>query len=312
MKEREAAQQFTCQVDRMLARLDKGADSTITPLECAGDMEVACKLAQIDFSVFSGSYSKAPGTMLRVTSGRKARNQVAWGARVADMMARRFVRPLPITIATIALAVVLIQCTYPGGVVGLTVKVEKAIGNVFDVGPHTRVQTVVDHAAVEKVVAETPQEVKDRLWSLQTPGMTWGGYTPEGISKEVLRFSTFAEARRSIKFDAKIPRALPDDFSLRDVYIPPLGMQVISVYSNAAGTVIVISQSSVGSFEENDAGSTGVMSDAIFEQIDVDGTKAAWFAAEGILVWESDNVSYCMTCRTFTLDDALDVWAGLR
>ncbi len=302
MKERDAARWFAREVDGMLARRSQSGPAEIVPFECAGDLEIARSLSACDFSELSGSFASLRNAVPVEAPRRSLRS------RLEEIITTRLLRPFPAFLAVLVLAVALIQCTYPGGVPGLTKAIQDTIVAQMNVGPRTQViQWTDDQEAMDKAVAAIPQELKDRMWTVNTGAGAYGGSVPAGASTAVPRFDTYEAARASVAFTFKVPRTMLSQFKLRDVYVAPDGQQVIAVYADPNGAEIVIAQGSFGT------GNTayGVGSNSPFQSVDLDGTKAAWFPTLGMLVWESE-LSYSIAGHILSLEDAKLIWEGMQ
>lgn len=306
MKKREAAIDFTRRVDLMLGRIGKTAPPIVTPLTCGGDMELARKLAETDFTVFSDSFATLAGTVTSNAAIARLRRRVSPAARAGDLLALRLLRPLSILVGALALAAVLIQCTYPGGLTGLNAEVQKAFATVLRVGPATMVETVKDRDALEKSVAAIPDRIRNQVWFEGTPSGTLAGNVLEGESNQVLRFTSYQDAKSSIKFAFVAPRVIPQGYALKDVFVYSLGRHVLFVYSSTDGEITISEVSVSASY------AFGFVTDSPFVDVVANGTQAAWNAANGVLLWEAENISYAVAGRHLKLDDALRIKGGLE
>jgi hypothetical protein len=317
MKEMDAARRFDRQVDLILARARRVEPSDVVPMGCAGDVGMAQELASSDLTGGSAVFA----SLRNGVPFRTARP--APTIRRGEIFLSKIMRPFPAAIAAVVLAVVLVQCTYPGGVPGLTKEIQASIVDEMSIGPHTSVvQNSSDPEVMAKAVAAIPKEIKDRMWYIGTSAMGFGGGTPDGVSTAVSRFDSYDAARGPAGMRITVPRYIPAGFTLRDVFVPPGGRNVVAVYTDAGtpASDIAIWEASVGVTDVKAAASgmsmTGtsvsVGGDGPYQVVDLDGVKAAWIPGSGSLVWESAGVSYTIAGRLLTFEQAKLIWQGMQ
>lgn len=313
MKRNSAAEAFSLQVDAVLARSGKSETENVMSMEDARDLEIVRRLAATDFSRSSRKLASLQETIPLAVQRRQ----------VTPLPIRR-IALLPLSVGAFALAAVLVQCTYPGGIQGLTKAVADfiVIGDRIKLGPHTSAaQYVYDPGKARKAAENT--------WSVITRAGAFSGPTPEGMTPVASEFPSCELARGKALFDFKTPETLPTGYDMRQVFVGPGGDHVIQVFQNSEENQIVLSQKRhapivsvrtgtgtvtvTGTFTGVAVTVSGAGENQLIET-ELDGTKAAWFAGgnRSRLVWETNSITYDLGATDLVLEEAKRIAMSLK
>jgi hypothetical protein len=301
MSDKSRAAAFSARVDELLARKGKAEQPLVTSIEDALELDLARRLAEVDLSTQSRALGMLPGEIGVRTARRPAMSRLL----------RFTVKPVTLAAAVLVIALIVVQCTYPGGVPAASKEVSQAVSRLvlseMRVGPHTVAQqSTGDRQALEEAVAAIPQEEKDRMWHVEAGGVGFGGSSPKGVGPAALELGSIEEARGKAAFRFTTPAVLPDGTAVSKVYLSPVGDDVILVYAGAGAASFAISEFAVSS-----SAASATISDEAYQQTTVGSAPAAWYPS-GVLVWENDGISYTIGAPGMGEDEARRIAESMR
>lgn len=315
MNERDLADQFNKDVDRLLA--DSGrADSAPLHADYRQTLELARKLIAVDFSAES---------QVRHSLRRKLLAQVGKAQDRKETHVNTYPYPNPLRqrllIATGgALALLLLMVLlYPGGPAIAAQSVENG-AKLIILGAYSTAQKI------EAQVTGKPMP-EDEWIIVLYPGVGIGGNGLPGTNPVVTTVTTFDEAQQIAAFGIRQPGYLPEGYTLQEIKLAPVwtgpGALLFPNTPNAylfyesADSVIAIAQSPVGPQTTDNLNVAvgqfvGFGTDGTLEEVDFDGHKAAWAVENKALVWEKDGISYLLGGPALTLEEAIRIAESLK
>ncbi len=302
MSERMTAKQFCREIDDIhvgQVRLLDGAGRLSSAL---AEMDVARSMIEADFTPASATLS-ALQEHVRQRVGAWATELEARKSSVARRVLRFMLRPAPLAIASICLALVLIQCAAPGGIPAVERAIRAAIVSYFQVGKGTAVQTV-DYSKIPPLPA-----LPEPYWRMNTAGGGVGAPVPEGAPMNGWHFDNYAAARAAAPaFPFLVPAAIPDGYRLFEVVLSPDRHWLVGSYSHASQSGFAFIAHEVSGDGETVAG-TGSPAEIVHTA--VRSAPAAWLGGR-LLVWEQGTVSYALGGDSLTLGEATRIADSLR
>jgi hypothetical protein len=301
MNTKASAELFSIKVDALLSRRRGAEPPDPIPFQEARELSLAHRLLEVDLSGESRLLGR-PFLPVGVATGRRhPRLPIA------------LLRPAPVAAVILAASLIILQCTYPGGVPSASKDVAVAVSNLVKaelrVGPHTMaVQFSEDIEEKNRMIASISKEDRDRMWKVHAGGGNFGGMAPTGVSPVVHVFGSIAEARGKATFPFTVPGQLPPGASLKSVHVSPDGEAVILEFSGGGFDSIAIGEYNIG---DNNV-LYGTVADTAFQVSSVGSEKAAWYPLEGDLVWEHAGISYTLGAHGISETEALRIAQSLR
>ncbi len=313
MNERDLADQFNQDVDRLLA--DSGrADSVPLPADYAQTLRLARKLIAVDFSAESQVRHSLRRKLLIQVGIAQSRKESRMNAYPYPNQLRR---RLLIAIAGLLALLLVEMLLYQGGPAVAAQSIENG-AKLIILGAYSTAQKI------EAQVTGKPFP-KDEWYVDLYPGFGVGGNGPPGTNPTVTTATSFDEAQQIAAFGIRQPGYLPEGYILQEIRLAPIftgpGALMFPSTPNAylfydsAGSVIVIAQSPVGPQSISDVATVGQFvgfgTNGWLEEVEFDGHIAAW--AEGnILIWEKDGISYMVGGPILTLEEAILIAESLK
>lgn len=307
MSDRDSADRFSVEVDRLLGDEAGLTHVEAMPDECRRNLGVARMLAAADLSGES-RFRQALKSRLREIGARDL-NSLRRQERKETLMRalRDYVwKPLPaVSMAVMILALAVLPLVWPGALPAAAQSVDGFVRGLV-VGEHT----TVSHIAGGNRSEPTTPGLQDRMWLVQTAVGAFGGNVAEGADPTV-RYYASAESAQKANPDLRIcqPGYLPLGYWLHGVLLtPPDG--VILTYGNLAAGDIVLVETPVSGQK-----SVGAFTNAPVEAMTLNGQQAAWIettAGQNSLTWEADGVSYTVGGIGLSRDEAIRIAQSLK
>jgi hypothetical protein len=299
MNERTKAILFSADLDRL--PIEKGtlinASHELTPT--SSDLQIALLLSELDFSARSSCLFDLQTRIIERCSviGQEIRGESQ--LPIAQKIVMTLRQPLPITIITLCVMLVLIQCLVPGGIPSAGEAVADYITSTLRLGSLTVVETF-DATKMPSSPPSTPPITTE--WVVPTPMGSIVDIVPEGAPLDGWHFSTLIEVHAIAKdFSFLAPAFIPEGYRLDEALLSPSKFWLVVRYSGISGTPITYVAHNGNGFT---IGIDGDDKDVL--QIDLNGISAAWLDGR-ILVWEQGAVSYAIAGGVDSMDQGLSM-----
>ncbi len=245
MSERDLADRFSREVDRILRDHDECTDEEHMCIEYRRNLDMARTLASGDFSSESRIRDALRSCLLQQNDVREVHRlrQLEKKETLMRTIREYVLKPIPAaTLAAIALAIIVLPLAWPGALPAAAASVDRYVRSLV-VGEHTHVKQHRAEGAAPRTAPTMPSD----MWFVRTAVGGFGGIAPEGMDPTVRYYPSFEAAWDSIP-DAALrqPTYLPRGYRLREALVtPPDGL--ILVYGRLNGGDLVLCQTRVGS-----------------------------------------------------------------
>jgi len=308
MSERDLANRFSHEVDRILSDHDGCTDEEHMCIEYRRNLDIVRTLASADFSSESRVRHALRSCLLQQNDAREL-HRLRQQERKETLMRtiREYVwKPIPAaTLAAIALAIIVLPLAWPGALPAAAASLDRYVRSLV-VGEHT---TVVQYPA-EGPAQQTAPTMPNNTWLVQTAICAFGGNVPEGVDPTVKYYPSFEQAKNSIPdVELRQPEYLPRGYYLREALVtPPDGL--ILVYDGGFSGDLVVKQNPVSGGH-----CVSVGTNAPVKAVTLNGRQAAWVETTGgrnSLTWEADGTSYTLGGINLGLDEAIRIAQSLN
>jgi hypothetical protein len=121
-------------------------------------------------------------------------------------------KPVSVAAGLLVIALIVVQCTYPGGVAAASKDVSQTMSSLvkaaLNVGPHTVAQQFSgEEEALRKAIDAIPQDQKDRMWKMARPTRVFA-LEKKGTSTEVTFTLDFQPKRLAKLMDPMITKQM--------------------------------------------------------------------------------------------------------
>jgi hypothetical protein len=271
-------------------------------LDMTGDEQgLARAIAEADFTRASAVLPALEACVTQAAHAWSLSRAALRSERPAARVARFFLRPAPIAVLSLCLALVLIQCVTPGGLPAAGRAAGAAILTFLKVGPHTEVKNL----GPNEVHRTAPSP---KTWYWPTPLGTVVERIPQGAPAAGWKFDTVEAARALVPaFRFKQPGTLPDGYHLAGVTLSPSKEWLVESYRDDAGheLTLVAHDASRGRGTQFGSDSAGGIT-----RTSVNGAVAGWIGSA--LSWEENGVSYILGDRSLSLDQARRIAESMK
>lgn len=307
MSDQDWAERFCADLDRLF-RTGTLADSTERTPEYSELLALAQTLSSTNFSDQSQIQPVLRRRLLTSMGARKGWRLQEKISMPTLFQKRRFVSVLP----TVILAGLLIATLVWTG--GLTAIAQGAIDFVerLWIGEYTSIEPFDIKQLFGEPRSTGGEECVPTLKECKIVRLDDRLLGEDGVPR---RFDTPAAAQAALSFTLRQPGYMPEGYTFNEAKVWGDGdlATVDLLYDGPSGNCdgrIMLSQSPVGE-QSGQAVSIGLPQVTAVETVQVNGRSATW--AEGTLLWESDGVSYLLTCRSdLSLAEAVRIAESLE
>jgi hypothetical protein len=162
-----------------------------------------------------------------------------------------------------------------------------------------------------------PRTLPEDMWIIRTEIGNFAGNAPSGVKPIVRSVHELVDAQTLLDYQLKVPTELPVGYTLREVKLAPLGVTAWAIlFYNGPGHEIIIAEMPGGPQPSKDpdvaiAVKTGLLTDGIIEEVNLDNKLAAWIDGNTLL-WEENGVSFEVGGLDLNLQEAITIARSLH